>query len=196
MFPLLNSLFFGKSAKASGLIAFAVIGLIALGCTCNKGFDLGNIAGESNNTKKSDEPADTKKTSDTDAENGVPSQDVVEGLVKETIADFAEAVESGDFSDLHDKASQDFQSSYTVEEMATAFKSYTDKKTVVVPILKKVANTDAKFASEPSIRKEKGLSILMAEGEFPTKPYKVRFDYEYVMRDGEWKLLKLVINIP
>lgn len=194
MSPLLNSLFFGKDAKASGVFAIAIVALIALGCTCGKNFDLGNFASETNTSKSADTPSDANKTEP--ADDAVPSKDVVEGLVKDTIADFADAVNSGDFSELHDSASQDFQSSYTVDEMATAFKSYTDKKSVVVPILKKVANTDAKFTTEPSIRKEKGLSILMAEGEFPTKPYKVRYDYEYVMRDGEWKLLKLVINIP
>jgi hypothetical protein len=192
MKPLLNNLLFGKNAKASGVFALALVALVALGCTCGKNFDLGNLTGDSDNTRTNDTPSEII----TPADDSAPSNDVVEGLVKETIAEFADAVNSGDFTELHDSASQDFQSSYTVDEMRTAFKSYIDKKSVVLPILRRVAKTDGKFTNEPSVRKEKGLSILMAEGEFPTKPYKVRFDYEYVMRDGEWKLLKLVINIP
>jgi len=80
--------------------------------------------------------------------------------------------------------------------MKTAFKSYTDKKSMVVPLLNKVDDMSAEFKVPPGIRSEKGLKILMAQGEFKTKPYKTRFDFEYVMRGGSWKLLKLVINIP
>jgi hypothetical protein len=110
--------------------------------------------------------------------------------------EFADAVDTGDFNAIYNNASSDFQGTYTVDEMKTAFKSYTDKKKIVVPILNKVEGLDAEFDSLPSIRSEKSLSILVAKGKFNTKPYKTRFDYEYVMRGGEWKLLKLVINIP
>ncbi len=133
----------------------------------------------------------------TDTPNdGTPPTSVVEGLVKDTIDQFSEAVSTGDFSDLRSNASTDFQSTYTVDQMASAFKSYTDKKRLVVPLLEKVDGLSADFKQPPSIRTEKGLKILMAEGEFKTKPSKVLYDFEYVNRGGEWKLLKLVINIP
>ncbi len=187
---LFNELVFGKNAMFSGLIALAVVGSIALGCNCGKNFDLANLAKEANVSRASNDP---KTDSDSDA---VPSESVVEGLVKDTTSQFADAVDSGDFSDLHSNASSDFQSTYTVDEMTTAFKTYTDKKKIVVPILNKVQAEDAEFTSPPSIRTEKGLNILVAKGKFPTKPFGMRFDYEYVMRGGEWKLLKLVVNIP
>ncbi|MEO6656038.1 MAG: hypothetical protein ABIO36_08130 [Pyrinomonadaceae bacterium] len=190
MKKIFDELVFGKNAKVSGLIALAVIGSIALGCNCGKSFDLANLAKESNTTSTSN---DSKTFSSDDS---VPSDSVVEALVKDTTSQFSDAVESGDFSELHANASTDFQSTYTVPEMKTAFKSYIDKKAVVVPILNKVDAKDAEFSRTPLIRSEKGLQILMATGKFPTKPYNVRFDYEYVMRGGEWKLLKLVINIP
>lgn len=186
---LISQLFFGKNNRISGPIALAVVLSIALGCNCNKDFDLANLAKNSNS-------ASTSNSSDTKSDDSVPSNSVVEGLVKDTTADFAEAVDTKDFNALYDKASADFQSTYTVEQMETAFKSYTDKKKLVVPILDKVQNMDAEFDSPPGIRTEKGLKILMAKGKFKTKPFGVRFDYEYVMRGGEWKLLKLVVNIP
>ncbi|MEO6050323.1 MAG: hypothetical protein ABIP78_03200 [Pyrinomonadaceae bacterium] len=185
-----NELVFGKNAKVSGLMALAVIGSITLGCNCNKSFDLANLAKESNTSSTSN----GSKTVSSD--DSVPSDSVVEALVKDTTSQFSDAIDSGDFSDLHANASTDFQSTYTVPEMKTAFKSYSDKKAIVVPVLNKVDSTDAEFLRTPSIRTEKGLNILVATGKFPTKPYNVRFDYEYVMRGGEWKLLKLVINIP
>jgi hypothetical protein len=188
MKKLINELVFGKNAKVSGLIALAVIGSIAVGCNCGKDLNLSNTSGNSDNKSVA--------TPDTTNDGAVPSDSVVEALVKDTIAEFADAVDSGDFSDLHRQSSTDFQATYTVDQMTTQFKSYTDKRSVVMPILRKVASADADFSRSPSIRTEKGLKILVAQGKFPTKPMGVRFDFEYVMRGGEWKLLKLIINIP
>lgn len=191
MKSFVQEVFFGKNSLLSGLIALAVVGSIALGCNCNKSVDFGNTSSTSNSSST---PSDTRPT-DTNTD-GPPSQAVVEGLVKETIAEFNEAVQSGDFADLHANASKDFQSTYTVDQMETAFKSYIDKKSVVAPIFSKVASTPAEFTTPPGIRTEKGLKILMAQGEFKTKPFKTRYDFEYVIRDGEWKLLKLIVNVP
>jgi hypothetical protein len=188
---LSNEILFGKNAKLSGLIALAVMLSIALGCTCGKDFDLANLAKNANTSRTSN-----SSTSTDTSDGSVPSDVVVEGLVKETMSEFADAVDTGDFNSIYDNASTDFQNTYTVDEMKTAFKSYTDKKRIVVPILTKIEGTDAEFDNPPSIRTERGLSILVAKGKFRTKPYQTRFDYEYVMRGGEWKLLKLVINIP
>ncbi|MBX7056292.1 MAG: DUF3887 domain-containing protein [Pyrinomonadaceae bacterium] len=189
---LVDSIFFGGNTLLSGIIALAVVGSIALGCNCNKSFDLGNISSSSNSSSgtSKDDPADKGKSGD------VPSDSVVEGLVKDSTEQFAEAIQSEEFDDLRSSASTDFQNTYSADEMRDAFKSYINKKSLVVPILRKAKDTDADFTTPPSIRTEKGLKVLMANGKFPTKPYAVRFDYEYVMRGGEWKLLKLVVNIP
>lgn len=193
---LVSNILFGKDARISGLIALSIVGLIALGCSCGKDFNFSNTA-TNTNTGTNSRSTNVASTDDDDAPSGdVPSDSVVEGLVKDTTAEFSDAVESGDFSQIHSNASSDFQNTYTVDEMTAAFKSYSEKKSIVVPILNKVGASDADFSRPPSIRTEKGLKILVANGKFPTKPYNVRFDYEYVMRDGEWKLLKLVINIP
>ena len=197
---LVSDIIFGKDAKVSGLIALAIVGLIALGCSCGKDFNFGNLgstANSSSNTSSNSRNKEVASTDDDDAATGdLPSDSVVESLVKETTSEFSDAVDSGDFNQIHSNASSDFQNTYTVDEMAAAFKSYSEKKSIVVPILNKVAASDAEFSKPPSIRTEKGLKILVANGTFPTKPYNVRFDYEYVLRDGDWKLLKLVINIP
>lgn len=189
---LYRRLIFGKNAVFSGLTVLGFVVLIALGCGFGKGFNLSNImkggdAGDSSpsNSNAVDAIVET-----------VPPTEVVEGLVKETIEQFKDAVDTGNFEDIHRYASTDFQTTYTAEEMASAFKSYTENKSIVVPLLKKVETLDAEFPSSPSIRTDLGLSILVAQGKFSTEPYGLRFDFEYVMRDGEWKMLKLVINIP
>lgn len=174
---------------ATGVIALGVIASIALGCNCGKDLDLSNIGKNSNSTTTS------SPTTGND-DDSVPSDSVVEGLVKDTTRQFKDAVDSEDFTELYNDASTDFQGTYTLNQVKDAFKTYTDKKKIVVPILDKADAQAAEFDSKPSLRSEKGLSILMAKGRFKTKPYNTRFDYEYVMRGGEWKLLKLVINIP
>lgn len=190
---LIHELVFGRNAVVSGIVAISVVGLIALGCSCGKDLNLANIIKDANisNTANisNDSPTDT-------SDDSVPSNSTVEGLVKDTTAQFADAIDSDDFSEIHSNASQDFQATYSVSEMKDAFKSYVDKKKIVLPVLNKVGAANANFSTAPFIRTEKGLSILVATGKFPTKPYNVRFEYEYVMRGGEWKLLKLVIYIP
>lgn len=186
----IHELIFGKNPVVSGVFALAVVASIALGCNCGKNFaDLANQSGN-------DAVTNSNSTADDSSSESAPAESVVERLVKDTTADFADAVDSGDFSDLYANASSDFRSTYTEDEIKNAFKSYTDKKKIVVPVLKKVGAADAEFSQAPAVRTEKGLKILMAKGKFPTKPYAVRYDYEYVMRDGNWRLLKLVINIP
>ena len=189
MKKLVYEIVFGKNPILSGLVALAVIGSIALGCNCNKGIDLANLSQDVNK-------AASNSSTEAPSDGSVPSNQVVEGLVKDTIDQFADAVDTKDFSQLYENASADFQSTYTLSEVETAFKSYTDKKSIVMPIFRKVAATDAEFTSPPGLRSEKANSILMAKGKFPTKPYNVRFDFEYVLRGGQWKLLKLIINVP
>lgn len=181
----------------SGLFALTIVALIALGCSCND--KLSKIGDEVNKAAaNAAKQAGTKgvSTDDDSSDVELPNNDVVEGLVKETIQKFSDGVDSGDFQDLYDYSSPDFQSTYTVDEIKTAFKSYTANKKRVVPILEKVADTDAIFSSPAAIDTRQNLKVLKTAGSFPTKPFKVRFDFEYVMRDGEWKLLKMVINIP
>lgn len=189
MKQLASSLLFGKDTRLSGLIALSVVAAIALGCTCGKNFDLGNIGSNSNSTTASNT---TSEPSDTD---GIPSDTELQSMIKETTADFADAVDTNDFHDIYEKSSSDFQTTYTEEQMKNVFKTFVDKKKLILPSLNKVPGSKGEFSLPPSIRKEKGLDILVLQGKFPTKPLSVKFDYEYVKRDGEWKLLKLIINM-
>lgn len=188
---LINKALFGGNNIVSGCVALAVVMSIALGCNCSKDLDLANLG----KSEPSNSASNTATNSSSSSESA-PSNSVVEGLVKETLEKFSDGVETADFAELHEYSSSNFQRTYTVDQVAEGFKSYTDKKKVVVPILKKAAAKDAEFDRPPTVRRDKGLDILVASGKFATKPYGVRFDFEYVMLGGEWKLLKLVINIP
>ncbi|MGD9562574.1 MAG: hypothetical protein AB7F88_10760 [Pyrinomonadaceae bacterium] len=183
-----SSLLFGTDSRLSGLIAFAIVGAIALGCTCDKKFTTSDDSPDASNTST----ASNTTTSDT---GGIPGDSTLQSLVKETTADFAQAIDDGDFAELHSKSSTDFQRTYTKDQMNNVFKEFIAKKKLILPSLNKADDTTAEFSPSPSLREENGLDILVLTGKFPTKPLNVKFEYEYVKRGGEWKLLKLVVNM-
>lgn len=186
---LINKALFGGNNIVTGCVALAVVLSVALGCNCGKNFDLANLGG----SNSSNSASNTSSNSDS---SEVPSNAVVEGLVKETLDKFGDAVETGDFTELRDYASANFQRTYTAEQVANGFASFTKNKKRVLPILKEAAAKDAEFDRPPAVRRQLGNDVLAAAGKFPTKKHVVGFDFEYVMLGGEWKLLKLVINIP
>lgn len=191
---LISQLFWGKGSKFSGLIALGIIGMIALGCTCGKNFDFANLGQSANsNSSASNSSSDTPFTSADD--DTVPADPVLESMIKQTTADFAQAIESDDFSELYNKSSSDFQSTYTEEQMKDVFKTFVTQKRQLLPSLNKVPAAKPEYTTPPAIRKEKGLSILVANGKYPTKPLNVKFEYEWVFRGGEWKLLKLIVKM-
>lgn len=192
--PLLN-LLTGNDTKLSGLIALGLVAAVALGCTCGKNIDFGNLGKENNSSRTSSNKAVDTPSSTSDDDGEIPQEAELQSMLKESAADFAKAIDTGDFHDFYTNASTDFQTTYTEEEAKNAFKTYMDNKRVVLPSLNKIQTTDATFTSPPRIRTENGLQILVLEGEYPTKPLKVTFDAEYVQRGGEWKLLVWKLNL-
>lgn len=183
----------GKNNLVSGLIAISVVAAVALGCTCGKGFDLGNIGKSDNSGTTSSNSSSDDSTDSSDGE--LPSLSTSESMVHGLTADFSQAIRSNDWSDIYNNASTDFQSTYTEQQMKEAFKVFVNKKGVVAPILDKSATMTPEFSPSPYIRTEKGLSILVLNGRFATKPVPMNFEYEFVQRGGEWKMLKLIVKL-
>ena len=188
MKKIINNLIWGSDNRVTGLIAFAIVGFIALGCACPRNNDQSSTP--SNTT--SDNPFSTSADSD---DSEMPNQTLLNALVKETTADFAGAISTSDFSRLYDKASRDFKATYTLQQTEDVFKDFVKNKRLVGPILAKAIAMEPQFSPEPSIRTENGLSILVTNGKYATKPVPTNFEYEYVKRDGSWKMLKLVIKL-
>src|SRR6185503_7816219 len=116
----------------------------------------------SNSSKESN--TNSSQTSDKTSSDTAPPKSTVESMVKETTQQVRDGVQNEDFSGLYNSASEDFQGTYTVDQVKDAFKSYTDKKKLVVPILDKSQSMSAEFSKDPSIRTEKGLNILVVSG--------------------------------
>lgn len=212
---LLRKIVFENDTRTSGLIALLVISLIAFGCTCGKNFDFSKLGEDGDSSSSNSQPDFAKigSNSDNTASNSdddssfpgstsddkdgktVPNDSDMEALVRETTSDFALAITIEDFTLIHGKASSDFQGSYTADEMKNAFSSFISQKSRVLPSLTNTVAVKPRFSPSPGFRYENGTAILTAKGEFPSKPLTVKFEYEYVFRDGEWKMLKLVIRM-
>lgn len=183
----IRNIILGKDSKTSGFIALGIVALIALGCTCGKDLNLNT----SSNSSSSDNPFSTSSSEDSD----MPGDELIKALVKETTADFAYSISEEDFSKMYEKASTDFQKSYTKEQFKDLFKDFIKQKRSLLPILSKAVSTDPEFTSPPRLRSEAGLNVLVTEGKYATKPLPVTFNYEYVERNGRWKLLVLKIYV-
>jgi hypothetical protein len=188
----LSNLIFGTDNLRSGFIALAFVLAVALGCTCGKNFDLANLGKNSNTASNS---ANASTDSDDDAATGdMPGDELLNALVKETTADFAYAISTEDFSQMYEKASRDLQSQYSAEQMKDVFKSEIKNKKRLLPILAKLVSMKPTYSPDPYIRTEAGNSILVVNGTYDVKPQALDFEYEYVKRNGQFKLLKLVLK--
>lgn len=125
----------------------------------------------------------------------VPSNAVLQSLVKATIADFANSVQAEDFTLLRDNSSADFKATFTVEQLKEIFWTFIEKKDLVLPGLLNANRSTAAFAPAPYIRTEKGYKILVLNGAFPTRPYRVLFENEYELENGQWKLLAVKVKM-
>ncbi len=122
MISLLN----GRDNKISGLIAFTIIALIALGCTCGKDLNLGNSSsGTSDNTVFSD------------ADSDEIDKNLINATIKSTTATFANAISTEDFSTLHASAAEEFKRQYSEEQMKSTFASFIKQKRHLLPFLGK-----------------------------------------------------------
>lgn len=187
MKSLISSLLLGTNNKLSGILALCIVAAIALGCTCGKDFNLGDLA-KNANSGSSDSSTDT-------TDDALPPKELLDALVAETTADFNYAITLNDFSKMYEKASSDFKNTYTEEEFKNSFKDFVDKKRAITPILAKAVTMDPEYSPDPYIRTEKGLDILVVNGKYATKPVPMTIEYEYVKRNDEWKLLKLIVRL-
>ncbi len=123
----------------------------------------------------------------------IPSNDKLQTLVKTTMLEFNDAVQSGDFSDFHKKTATVWRDSITPDEMREAFKKMVDNKDSF-NLKKAISSLDATFKPEPKIAQVVGVDALVVEGFYPTTPKKLYFTLKYTMDDGVLKLVGINIE--
>ena len=128
------------------------------------------------------------------AKPDMPSTEQQNALVKQTLKDFAKGIDSGDFSAFTSSASKEFQAAATGDKLNTHFKGMIDNKGVLVPIMQSADSKTAEFSTPPSINQEGSNFTMQYVGNFPTTPFKTYFDFKYIWRESQWKLLAVDIS--
>lgn len=159
-----NNSEFYTSNRFNFVFAAAILLAITLGCNFNAG--VGDFA-------KPD----------------MPSTEQQNALVKQTLKDFTKAIDSGDFSSIISGASKEFQAATSADKLKSAMQGMIDNKGVLVPIMQIADSKTPQFSTPPEIKEESPSYTMQYAGNFPTDPFKTYFDFKYVWRDSQWKLL-------
>jgi hypothetical protein len=198
MRKLLREIFIGKSTFSNGILALAIIGLIALGCTCNgKKFDFGTKSDTDSSKEKTKEEGNPFETPDVgdfekaDASKGeIPSNAELQTIIKEDMLRFDKALKDKDFEDFYNNASKIWQENTSPRKLKKEFQNFIDGKAD----LSSVKNLEADFSPSPKIDDSKKVDVLEVKGTYDTPPNKSSFDLKYIPEGKEWKLIGFYVK--
>jgi hypothetical protein len=194
MKQILKRVLFGRNNLANGLIAMFVVAAVALGCTCGKGLDFGNISRTSDNSANTSNssPSNSATTgSKPDASAGLipPDDDQLQYLARETMLDFNDAIQKEDFTDFHSKICKPWQKQVTPDGMKTMFRQFIDGEAD----FGEIRDMDAVLTLR-KVKKEGSYKILEVNGEYPTTPNTTKFELNYLAEGKDWKLSKIRVE--
>jgi hypothetical protein len=117
-----------------------------------------------------------------------PAPDQQEVLIKTTLLTFNDANVTQNYGVLHAKLSKQFRDQFSPDRLKEVFKPFVEQKIDIEMIAEKPP-IPAK-AAEVDDR-----GVLSLSGHFDIKPSNVFYDLGYVMSDGEWKPIKINVNV-
>lgn len=118
----------------------------------------------------------------------VPSSELQEVLIKASLMSFNDANVTGNYTVLHAKLSKPFRDQFPPDKLKQTFKAFADQH----------IDFDIVVAKPPVAAEEAKVDDtgrLALRGYFDTKPSRVHYDLAFIMSDGEWKLIKLNVNV-
>jgi hypothetical protein len=194
------NILFGRGNKISGLLAMGIIAAVALGCTCAKDLNLGDLGKNSeSNTSRTASNTSTTKSDSTDytvgskpdASKGLipPDDDELQYLARQTMVDFNDAIAKADFNYFHSTICKPWQKQVSADEMKNMFQRFIDGKAS----FGEVSTMDATLTTR-KVRKEGSYKILEVNGEYPTSPNTTSFELNYLAEGSDWKLSKIKVE--
>ncbi len=122
------------------------------------------------------------------AQNKVPPERPLEALVKASLLSFNDANVTGNYTVFRAKASKPFREQFPPERLEETFAEFREKNIDfdIVAALKPV------FSPEPQVDSE---GKLVLKGYFPSEPTRVNFELDFIPSDGEWKLIRINLNL-
>lgn len=118
----------------------------------------------------------------------VPDKVGQEILIKATLLTFNDANVTGIYTVLHAKLSKPFRDQFPPEKLKAAFKEFADKHIDFDLI---AARTPV--PSEEAAVNDQG--VLKLYGYFDTKPSRVNYQLEFIRSDGDWKAIKINVDL-
>jgi hypothetical protein len=132
-------------------------------------------------TEDSENKTDATKTGE------APNEDEMRPIVSETIKNFDNAVQQGDFSDFYATVSETWQSQMTAADLDKAFAPLAGQKNDY----KLKTNAPPIISSKPAIKDD----VLEINGSYQNvKGKNIPFRLRYVQVNGDWKLLGIRLN--
>ncbi len=111
-----------------------------------------------------------------------------EVLIKSTLLTFNDANVTGNYTVLHAKLSKPFRDQFPPERLKEVFKAFNEKHIDIDPIAARQPT-----ASKPAQVNDNG--VLQLHGYFDTSPSRVYYQLEYILSDGEWKPVRINVEL-
>ena len=122
------------------------------------------------------------------AQNKVPSDRVLEALVKSSLLSLNDANVTGNYAVLHAKLSKPFREQFPPEKLKDTFKEFSQGNADFDIIAAMLPTYDPR----PVVDED---GKLVVKGSFPTEPSRLLFELEFIPSDGEWKLIRIHIKL-
>jgi hypothetical protein len=122
------------------------------------------------------------------AQQKVPGAELQEVLIKASLLSFNDANVTGNYAVFHAKLSKPFRDQFSPEKLAEIFKEFRDKRIDfdIIAAKRPIGTEEPKIADN---------GILSIKGYFETTPSRVNYDLAFIMSDGEWKLIKINVDV-
>jgi hypothetical protein len=117
----------------------------------------------------------------------VPEPLEQEILIKGILMSFNDANITGNYAVFHARLAKPFRDEYSPERLAGIFKPFRDQK-----INFAIIATKQPVASEPP-RVDKG--VLKLYGQFETSPSRLNYLLEFIGSEGEWKAIRVEVQL-
>jgi hypothetical protein len=111
-----------------------------------------------------------------------------EVLIKGTLLTFNDANVTGNYSVMHARLSKPFRDKFPPERLKEVFKVFHEKRIDIDLIAAKQP-----IASKPAQVNDNG--VLQLHGYFDTSPSRVHYELDYLMSDGEWKPVRINVQL-
>jgi len=122
------------------------------------------------------------------AQDKVPDARLQEILIKTSLLTLNDANITGNYAVLHAKLAKPFREQFTPERLKQVFKGFADRHidfaliAAMPPVPSQAATIDKRGA-------------LVLRGHFETRPSRLSYQLDFLPSEGEWKPIKLNVNV-